>query len=243
MASMFDRAFEMGLLNPSRWAFLRRHSSKSTSYEPTLAWGTFLKFKTVCFFCFFSLRIHMGTCLHWHKYRCQHVRHVYVNHQPPGRAAASTPAHFDFSPRDRWVQHLRSKWIGIHFLPPDPFADHPRAQHWVIASQILKDKQKTTWKIVQDFKKVIFFQNFEEKIDLFPFSFAFGTHIYNHARYKKQKHVRSCFTKFSLVATAIVSAWQEQVFSIHFQLCPTEKKEYLRAESQGRWTCAAAGRI
>lgn len=49
---------------------------------------------------------------------------------------------------------------------------------------------------------------------------------------------------FATVLDAIVSAWQEQVFSIHFLLCPAEKTKYLWAESQKRRTCsAAAGNI
>lgn len=42
MASMFDRAFEMGLSNPFRWAFLRQQEPQLEVYllifkEPTIA--------------------------------------------------------------------------------------------------------------------------------------------------------------------------------------------------------------
>lgn len=67
---------------------------------------------------------------------------MYVNHQPPSRAAVSIPAHFSFSPRYRRVQHFSSKWVRIVFLPTNPLPHHPGAQHWVIASQVLKEKER-----------------------------------------------------------------------------------------------------
>lgn len=51
MASMFDRAFEMGLSNPFRWAFLRQPQSEVYLLifkEPTIAVWSFWSLKLFC---------------------------------------------------------------------------------------------------------------------------------------------------------------------------------------------------
>ena len=64
------------------------------------------------------------------------------NHQPPSRAAVSTPAHLGFGPRDGGLEHLRGQRVGVLFFPTDPLTHHPRAHHGVIASQVLKEQQR-----------------------------------------------------------------------------------------------------
>lgn len=64
-------------------------------------------------------------------------------HQPPGGAAFAAPTRCDFGPRDRGAQHLGGEGVSVLFLSPSPLPDHPRAQHGVITSQILKQQGNT----------------------------------------------------------------------------------------------------
>lgn len=63
-------------------------------------------------------------------------------HQPASRAAVSTPAQFSFGPRDGGMQHLSSQWVCIFFLTTNPLSHHSRPQHWIKASQVLKEQQR-----------------------------------------------------------------------------------------------------
>lgn len=130
MARVFDRAFEMGLLNPPSWAFLGRIASKS-NLPPNMSSGNFPQ--KLFLILLLSLFTRACACIDTDTDVRPTKLYESMTNQPAGRTADSTPTHFDFRPGDRRVQHLCSERVGVLFRTPHPLADHSRAQHRIVA--------------------------------------------------------------------------------------------------------------
>lgn len=122
-----------------------------------------------------------------------------TQHRPPSGAVVAAPAHFHFSPRDWGVQHLGSQRVCVLILSSNPLPDHPRAQHRVVASQILKQKEREPCRFSRDVSAPD------------PPLIFYSQHIY-----KPKENACLSLTEFNGILNTIVCAWWEEVFSIRF---------------------------
>lgn len=129
------------MMGPLKWDYQARsdgHSSGSAARipPPNFADSNFCK-RLRKFSNFLSILLdeHIRPCVQTE--RDDTFLHV-SQHRPPSGAVVAAPACFHSNPRDWGVQHLGSQGVRILFLSANPPPDHPRAQHWVVASQILK---------------------------------------------------------------------------------------------------------